>query len=254
MCMNIILVGTGNVAAVLGKLFTDAGHCIMEIYGRNETMLQQIARTTGAQPKLNLTEINSEADVCLIAVSDNAIAEVAQQIKAGDMLVAHTGGATSKDILNRFTNSGVLYPLQSIRKEIHTIPPVPFFIDANTKTNLEALHQLASSTNNEVAIAGDEARLKLHLAAVLCSNFTNHLYALTQNFCEKEQISFQSLMPLITETAERVAWFPAAQMQTGPAIRHDGKTMEHHIQLLQSYPGLQNLYRQLSESIQNFSK
>ena len=50
---------------------------------------------------------------------------------------------------------------------------------------------------------GDDQRLKLHLAAVLCNNFVNHLYALTERYCKMEGLDFQLLLPLIKETAAR---------------------------------------------------
>ena len=252
--MNVILVGTGNVAVVLSQLLVAAGHSIVEVHGRNAIMLNQISQLTGAEVKTNIFEINKNADLCLIAVSDRAISEVASQLQINKMLVVHTSGATSKEILNRFENYGVLYPLQSLRKEMKRIPPIPFFADANTKHNLDVLFQLASSTGNNVSLGSDEERLKFHIAAVFCSNFTNHLYALTESFCQTNNINFKNLLPLINETAVRLQNFPAEQMQTGPAVRHDDNTIERHLTMLQPYHNLGHIYQVLTKSIQDFSK
>lgn len=252
--MNITIIGTGNVALVLGRLFKQLNHTIVNIYGRNETTLQEMSQTLNAEVVFGFTQINTNADVCVIAVADSAIETIAKNINKTKTLIVHTSGATSTEVLNRFENYGVLYPLQSIRKEIPYIPTIPFFIDANTKENIDVLKQLLSPTGNEVNIANDEQRLQLHLAAVLCSNFTNHLYALTQDFCSKQNLDFSLLYPLIKETAERLQWFPAAQLQTGPAIRNDEVTIQRHLHLLQSYPQLNQLYEILTQSIQDFSK
>ena len=252
--MKITIVGAGNVALVLGKLFKQANHAIVGVYGRNTTALNEMSRILQAEVIQDSEQIKDDTDVCLIAVSDSSIETVAQQLNLSKILVVHTSGATSKEVLNRFKNYGVLYPLQSLRKEMQYIPPIPFFVDANTKENVDLLRQLASSTGNEVNIANDDQRLQLHLAAVLCSNFTNHLYALTQDFCAKTNLSFQLLYPLIKETAERLQWLPAAQLQTGPAIRHDDVTIQRHLHLLQSYPQLHQLYEIFTQSIQGFSK
>ncbi len=252
--MNITIIGTGSVAFVFGKLLKQANHRIDKIWGRNKTALNEMSHTLNAETVYNFAHINTDADVCIIAVSDNAINVIANELFSSKTLVVHTSGATSKEVLNRFQNYGVLYPLQSLRKEMQYIPPIPFFVDANTKENVDLLRQLASSTGNEVNIANDDQRLRLHLAAVLCSNFTNHLYALTQDFCAKTNLSFQLLYPLIKETAERLQWLPAAQLQTGPAIRHDDVTIQRHLHLLQSYPQLHQLYEIFTQSIQNFSK
>ena len=252
--MNITIIGTGNTALVLGKLLKEAGHTIDRIWGRNTTALREIVNTLNAEAISNLAHMKSDADVCLIAVADSAIETVSKGLNVDKTLVVHTSGATSKEALNRFPNYGVLYPLQSLRKEMQYIPPIPFFVDANTQESLNLLQQLASSTGNEVNRANDEQRLQLHLAAVLCSNFTNHLYALTEKHCAKQNISFPLLYPLIKETAERLQWFGAAQMQTGPAIRHDSNTIQRHLHLLQSYPQLHHLYEIFTQSIQQFSE
>ena len=252
--MDVTLVGSGNVAFVLGKLLISAGHSIKEVFGRNTETLNSISRLTGAKIKRNFSDVDKKTGICIIAVSDSSIAGVAEQIEAGDKLVVHTSGAVSKEALSRFANYGVLYPLQSLRKEMDIIPPIPFFIDANFEENILLLQQAAASTGNVVSRAGDDERLRYHIAAVLSSNFTNHLYAVTQRFCEAENISFANLLPLINETAQRLHYFPAEQMQTGPAVRNDENTIQLHLQALKPYPDIESLYRLLSKSIQPFSK
>ncbi len=252
--MNVTLVGSGNVAFVLSKLLVSAGHSICEVLGRNAETVNSIFRLTGAKVTLNFSDAGKETDLCILAVSDSAIGPVADQLNLKQQLIVHTSGAMSKEVLNKFSNYGVLYPLQSLRKEMETLPAIPFFIDANSVQNKDTLQQLALSTGNTVQVASDEERLRYHIAAVLCSNFTNHLYTLTQQFCDEEKIMFSALLPLINETALRLSYFQAAQMQTGPAIRHDELTIQKHLEVLQSYPHIDKLYRLLTQSIQNFSK
>ncbi len=252
--MNITLVGTGSVAVILGKLLLEANHKVVEVYGRNETALNEVSGRMNAKANRDVLKINTDADVCIIAVSDNAIETIAQQIVACKTLIVHTSGATSKEVLHRFTNYGVMYPLQSLRKEVNQLPAIPFFIDANTKTNVDILYELASSTGNKAMVANDEERLNYHVAAVLCSNFTNHLYALTEDFCNKKNINFKNLFPLIKETAERLQYFHPAQLQTGPAIRHDTYTIQRHLTMLQAFPDWYELYQTITRSIQQFSK
>lgn len=250
--MDIVLVGTGNVAMIIGQLLVSAGHRVTDVHGRNEAALVQIANLLNAKTNTNFSKLIGKADVCIIAVSDAAIASVANQIEDSNVLMVHTSGATSKDVLSKFRKHGVLYPLQSLRKELDRLPDVPFFIDANTSDDLEKLETLAASMSRQVRVCGDEERLKFHVAAVFCSNFTNYLYALTDRFCKEENIEFSYLLPLITETAERLAAKPAARLQTGPAIRRDLDTIRRHEVLLQSHPEAKLLYDYLTHSIQSF--
>jgi hypothetical protein len=104
-----------------------------------------------------------------------------------------------------------------------------------------------------VHVVDEESRLKIHLAAVVVNNFTNHLYALAEDYCESEEIAFDLLKPLIKETAIRIAHLSPSKVQTGPAVRNDAKTIDKHLNLLNNYPELKALYLKLSNSIINFN-
>jgi predicted short-subunit dehydrogenase-like oxidoreductase (DUF2520 family) len=92
--------------------------------------------------------------------------------------------------------------------------------------------------------------LKLHVAAVMVNNFTNHLYKLAEDYCKNEGLDFRQLIPLIEETAERLKTISPADAQTGPAIRHDAPTIEKHLIILEKYPHLKEIYKIMTESIQ----
>ena len=88
------------------------------------------------------------------------------------------------------------------------------------------------------------------MAAVVVSNFVNHLYSLAEDYCRKEGLDFKQLLPLIEETASRLKDTSPQQAQTGPALRHDSETIHKHIELLKAHPQLKNIYVLLTESIQ----
>ena len=66
---------------------------------------------------------------------------------------------------------------------------------------------------------------------------------------QQHDLDFNLLRPLILETAEKVQEHLPADVQTGPAIRNDEKTMVAHLQLLAGNPDLQRVYEQLSHLI-----
>ena len=149
--------------------------------------------------------------------------------------------------------TGFFIRFRLYEKRIQVCLTFTFFLTGQTKKPEARLKKLARSISGEMVIrAGDEDRLKMHIAAVIVSNFTNHLYALAEKYCREEGISFASLYPLIIETANRVAGLSPEKTQTGPAIRHDDETLEKHIELLSRHPQLQKLYIQFTESIQKF--
>lgn len=131
------------------------------------------------------------------------------------------------------------------------IPSIPFLVDGNSPDVTEFIRVFALSLSPHVTITNDDERLKLHTAAVIVSNFTNHLYAIAEEFCESEKIDFGLLRPLIMETAQRLESISPSAVQTGPAIRKDIHTLDKHLRLLSAYPKLRTTYLRLTDSIMN---
>ncbi len=248
--MIISIIGSGNTATVLGRIFKEKNHTINEIAGRNKIEVIKLAEELNANACIELKELNKNSDVYIIAVKDNAVAEASAQLKLDEKVVAHTAGSISINILkNTAKNYGVLYSLQSLRKEISYLPGIPFLIDANNGFTNDILFRLAASVATSVTNADDETRLQYHVSAVIVSNFTNHLFALAKNYCDKTKTDFNLLLPLIDETVNRLHYYEPSAMQTGPAIRNDETTMQKHLQLLNDFPQLKNIYELMSESI-----
>lgn len=250
--MDIVIIGTGNVAAVFGRKFKAAGHNIMQIYSRNAKAASELAYEWDTESTNYKSLINKQADVYIIAVTDNAIAEVAEGLLLTGKVVAHTAASVPKEALKNVSEHyGVFYPLQSLRKEMTALPAIPIFVDGNDDKAKNTLEALARSISPEQVMAADtEDRLKLHVAAVIVSNFTNHLYKLAEDYCRKEGLDFKQLQPLIEETALRLRQVSPSQSQTGPAVRHDHDTIRKHLELLQEHPQLKKIYIALTESIQ----
>lgn len=252
---RLVIIGTGNVATALSLAFGEEGHTIVQVYGRNAARAAALAKRCNAAPISDLALLNKEADLYIIAVSDNAVAAVAGSLQLGDKLLVHTAGSVSREVLKNSSSAyGVMYPLQSLRAEMDHIPDIPFLVDANTAESAALLKSIASTVSAQVQLATDEQRLHLHVAAVVVSNFTNHLYALAEMYCKKEGVDFKILLPLISEVANRIQAASPHDMQTGPAIRNDQLTINRHLELLQSIPALQQLYLSLSSSIQDMYK
>lgn len=248
--MEIVLIGTGNTANILGHKLKAAGHNIVQIYGRDEHDASELAYELDTESTNYWSVVNRHADLYIIAVSDIAIQEVIQELGFSDKTVVHTAASVSKDILKPASHHyGVLYPLQSLKKGSGRLPDIPIIIDASDEATLKELDTLAHTITNHVEEAGDEERLKLHLAAVFCNNFVNHLYVLMEDYCRKEHISFNLLKPLIAETALRIETISPADAQTGPAVRNDTNTIEKHLHMLERYPQLKEMYQLFTASI-----
>lgn len=250
--MKIALIGSGNVATVLGRIIIKNNHQVIQVISRDLENAKQLAAELGA----SFTDFSGKpdvtADIFILAIADQALEHFFTGFGMGNKLVVHTAGAVSIDILKKLSSRyGVLYPLQSLRKEMVNLPAIPFLIDGNSEEVIELIMKFASSISLSVKRAGDEERLKLHAAAVIVSNFTNHLYVIAEDFCQKENIDFGLLKPLILETALRIQHVSPAKVQTGPAVRKDILTMDKHLRLFTAHPKLRTTYLRLTDSIMN---
>jgi len=248
--MQIVIIGTGNAAFVLGRKLKKAGHSIIQVFGRDSMEASKLAYELDTRSTNYWNVINKNADLYIIAVSDIAIEDVLKEVHLPDKTIVHTAASVPMEVLKGHgAHYGILYPLQSLKKEMKGVPDIPFIISASDDQTLEMLDNLAHSMSDNVISANDELRTYIHIAAVFCNNFVNHLYDLADRFCKSEGIDFQLLLPLITETAERIKTIEPSKAQTGPAIRNDQQTIQKHQALLKKYPHLNKIYSILTESI-----
>lgn len=248
--MKVVMVGSGNVATVLGKVIHTAGHEIVQVLSRNENHARDLAAVFNCNYGNFKSTEYTEADVYILAITDTALYHLDQYIQLGNKLVIHTAGSVSKEVLkNISTRYGIIYPLQSLIKDSDSPPEIPLLVDGNTTETTGFIEEFAKTISENVSMADDQERLKFHVAAVLVNNFTNHLFAMGDEFCKKEHIDFKKLYPLIDETTRRIKLHPPHNVQTGPAIREDIYTLGKHLQILSAHPDLKYLYLKLSESI-----
>lgn len=248
--MKVVLVGSGNVATVLGKVIYGNGHQIVQVLSRNENHAKALASVFQCKYGSFKTSVYEPADLYILAITDTALYHLDQYVHFGNKIVVHTAGSVSKDCLKDLShNYGIIYPLQSLVKDGSETYEIPFLIDGNSTDTITFIQKFTQSLSSQVAFADDEERLKYHVAAVLVNNFTNHMFAMADDFCEAENIDFKKLLPLIDETIRRIKTHKPEQVQTGPAIREDIYTLGKHLKILSSHPDLKYLYLKISESI-----
>jgi predicted short-subunit dehydrogenase-like oxidoreductase (DUF2520 family) len=150
--------------------------------------------------------------------------------------------------------ASVFYPLQTFSKSKPVdFQTVPVLLESEDEQTLHALQSVAASISREVHLVSSNKRKQLHLAAVFACNFTNHLLGISREILQQAALPPTLLQPLIQETIAKAAQQPPFQVQTGPAIRHDQNVIEEHLHMLQDYPTYQQLYQQLTNSIQQQS-
>ena len=250
--MRIVIIGSGNVATVMGRLFKKNNHELIQVMSRHVDKAAVLANELGC-PYTNYDGITDmSADLYLVAITDGILFDLNKSFSLGNKLIVHTAGSVSKEVLKDIsTNYGILYPFQSLRKEMDVIPEIPLMVDGNTEEATILIEDFARTISPLVKRTTDDERLKLHVAGVVVNNFTNHLYAMAEEFCQKENIDFKLLFPLIQETTRRITVYAAKDVQTGPAVRNDVFTLDKHLRILSAHPKLKYLYLKLTDSIMN---
>lgn len=248
---HIVLIGAGNVATQLGMALRSEGYFISQVYSRTKKSAEALAKNLKAKPVSDLKKLDPRAAIYIIAVKDDAIEAVAKQLKFKDQIVVHTSGTIPMAVLkNTSKNYGVLYPLQTFSKAKKTaLRSTPFCIEGSNKATTTTLLYFAKSVSGNVQKVTSEQRKTIHLAAVFACNFSNHMYAVADLILKKHKLSLDLLKPLIDETAAKIKKASPLEMQTGPAVRGDKKTMAAHIKMLAKEKELKSMYALISKNI-----
>jgi predicted short-subunit dehydrogenase-like oxidoreductase (DUF2520 family) len=250
--VKVVLIGAGNVAQHLILAFQKSNQIeLVQVFARNTNQLTHLLGSD--RLTANYTDLK-QADVYIIAVNDNAISEVSNQLPFENKLVVHTSGSVAMTDLNAKNRRGVFYPLQTFSKSKEVnFNEIPLCLETENPSDYAVLETLAKEISNVVYAVSSEQRKALHVAAVFVSNFTNHMYHLGNEICEANNLDFAILKPLITETANKVQELSPKEAQTGPARRNDTTTINAHLAFLTD-DNQKEIYKLLTKSIIDHGK
>jgi|TARA_B110000285_G_scaffold47856_1_gene54063 predicted short-subunit dehydrogenase-like oxidoreductase (DUF2520 family) len=244
--MKVILLGAGMLGKQLYKTFVNHPTVdLIQWYNRSETDTispEGIALT-------NVLDDLEKADLLLLAVSDDALSGIAKKIHT-NALVLHTAGSVSIDALHPHKRRGVWYPIQSFSNQKNIdFSVLTFGVETNNPSDKQLVLNLTKSIEAKAIDLNSDQREKLHFAAVMVNNFTNHLFTQAALFCEENNLSFNLLRPLIQETVDKIDILSPQDAQTGPALRNDQSTLKRHLELIKN-PTLKAVYTTLTAAIQ----
>lgn len=249
---NVVLIGAGHMAFHLGNAIKRSNNKLLKIINRSKESGERLAFELGCAFSMDFRDIPIETDVVIVAVKDDAVKLVADQVSCNGIIVAHTSGSVPMSALENSSDKiGVFYPLQTMHRDAKVdMKEAPFCIEGNSKWNEGVLLELARSLSDNVQVLSSEQRKITHIAAVFACNFSNHFYALSDEILEKNGMSLDILKPLIKKTAANILTDHPKALQTGPAKRNDTKVMQEHLDMLEKVsPELKKLYEDVSESI-----
>ena len=250
--IKVIIIGSGNVAQHLIQAFAKSKKIdVAQVFSRQKEAVSHLIDSEKITSDFNNL---AQADLYIIAVSDDAIAAVSSQLPFENRFVVHTSGSVSIDALDKKNRNGIFYPLQTFSKKAEVdFSQIPLCLESQKEPDLEFLKKVAELISHKVYEINSEQRKALHVAAVFVNNFTNHLYQIGNEICLENNVPFEVLKPLIQETAKKILTLSPQEAQTGPAIRNDKQTIASHLDFLLD-ENQKNIYQILTQSIQNNGK
>jgi hypothetical protein len=124
----------------MGSQIVAAGHRVLQVVARREAVAAALAAEWGCGYTTRWDAVDPGADLYIVSLSDRAIPDVSRMLSLPGRLVVHTAGAVPLAALQSVSERhGVLYPLQSLRKEIRPFPEFPLLIDAAQAEDLPVL-------------------------------------------------------------------------------------------------------------------
>ncbi len=256
--LKVGFIGAGTVGTALAAGLKDRDYQVVAVSSRSQTSAQKLARQVpGCEVFSNGQDIADRAELIFITTPDDAIAQVASQVKwYSGQSVVHSSGAESTSILapakRLGAKVGAFHPLQtfaSVKEATRNIPGSTFAIEAEEPL-LGTLKKIATVLGGEFIELKAADKVIYHAAAVIACNYMVTLTKLATDLWETFDVprprAIRALMPLLRGTLHNIEILGIPDCLTGPVARGDSGTIEKHLSALRKVkPELLSVYREL---------
>lgn len=250
----VSFIGSGNVAWHLAPALDNTDFAVREVYSRNpEHAAALVDKLYEADVKTSLDFSDSPSGIFIIAVPDDAIQSIVQEIILPDnAILVHTSGSQPLGILGyaAIPGIGVFYPLQTFSKSKKIdFTDIPIFVESENAVTEKLLLSMAKAISKNVHQVTSQERKAMHVAAVFASNFTNHMLLIAQQIMKENNLNFEWLKPLVAEIINKSMAIGPENAQTGPARRGDFEILDRHMEFLQADEQRAEIYKVISQHI-----
>lgn len=181
--LGVGVIGAGKVGAVLGAALRAAEHQIVGVHAVSDASLERAEMLLPGVPVLQIPEILRRAELVILAVPDDALADlvsglaVAGHWQAGQ-LVLHTAGRYGTEVLAPATAAGAIglavHPAMTftgMSMDLERLADCVFGVSASNMV-LPIAQALVVEMGGEPVVIAEEDRVKYHAAL---SHASNHL-------------------------------------------------------------------------------
>ncbi|MEA3545557.1 MAG: DUF2520 domain-containing protein [Thermodesulfobacteriota bacterium] len=260
---TISLIGAGRVGCAVSKRLQVAGYPISAVISRNHGRAVAACNFIGCSTTLaSIQSIDATtAQIILLAVPDDHISLVAQQLQAQTKLteqttIIHFSGLHPANIMRHSTSSATLLslhpllPFASRQIAFDKLTQCPCALESSDELALALGAQLVDAIGGQSFTIASDKKVLYHAAACIASNYLVTLLATAQELLIKCGIepdqAIPLLLPLVQASVENVQQIGTEQGLTGPIVRGDVGTVAKHIEALQdNMPELLQPYLQL---------
>ncbi|GMQ92698.1 MAG: hypothetical protein BMS9Abin12_0175 [Acidimicrobiia bacterium] len=247
--MNIAINGPGRAGGALAIAASAAGHRITSVEGRNAVAVEYVLSHVDIEP--------GKADLLIVAVADDAIAEVAAAIaSAGETVpTVHLSGAQPTSSLDAIaasgTQTGSLHPLQTFpNAERGAARLRGSWIAVTADDPLRSdLHDFATSLGCHPFDLADDVKPLYHSGAAAAANYTLTTLDLALALFEAAGVPFEAARPLVEAIVENAFDLGPAGALTGPVARGDAITVARQVASIREHvPQAESLFIDLARS------
>lgn len=266
--LGIAIYGAGRAGRALAAAARTAGIVVNPIWTRSPETARRAARELSCHVDSGPTPpAAAGAQLALLAVADDAVAEVARTLVesgalAGVRVVAHLGGALGVDVLTPAHQLGCaigsLHPLRSLIGASSPLDGCWCALDGDPVA-INELRHLAKLINCRTVKVSADARALYHAGAAIAAN---DLVALLTAAAEALRAAglhgddaLGAAVDLARSALDNVVRLGASAALTGPAARGDAVTLSRHLAALANLrPELAEIHRALSLQLVELSQ
>lgn len=251
--------GAGRVGLAILKLARERGVTLTGAWNPREVRAERRELVLGIPIEVTSEPAAVAADLWLIAVPDDAIADVAERLAQAPgprpAAVAHCAGAIPAALLAPLAAQGVacgsFHPAMTFRGaegDAEALAGAVVAIEGEPRA-VELLERLADKLQILRVSVAAESKARYHTALVLASNGRMALDAAAVRLLQEaglgEADALALLKPLTARTEENLREATPAHALTGPVARGDARTVRSQLDALADSPRLLALYRAL---------
>ena len=238
---RIGIIGAGRAGSALGAALAAAGYPLVGVTARSAASVERAGRMLPGVPVLPPDEVAAAADVLLLAVPDEAIADVATRLGRAGRYVVHLSGAHGLAVLAGADSVPVaLHPPMTFTgtaADLGRIGGMTFTATAPDEAR-PFVERLAKDLGAGLQWVDEDRRAAYHAGVV---HGANHLVTLLeQSFGVLRAAGVAdpvaTMRPLLTATLDNVLR-AGHDALTGPIARGDAGTVRAHLAALQATSG-----------------